>query len=56
VQVSHEAYLMQTADHSATFKELTANDAKAARVIEMRMHTLQRLQVRPAPCHSHAIL
>jgi dynein regulatory complex subunit 2 len=44
-EVSHDAYLMQTADHSATFRELTKNDGRAARVIEMRMHKLQRLQV-----------
>lgn len=46
-EVSHEAYVTQTADHSATFRELTANDAQAARVIDMRMHKLQRLQARP---------
>ena len=47
LQVSHDAYLMQTADHAATFKALTATDAQAARVIEARMHRLTRLQARP---------
>jgi hypothetical protein len=49
-EVSHEAYVTQTADHSATFRELTKNDSQAARMIEMRMHKLQRLQVRTSGC------
>jgi hypothetical protein len=45
-EVSHEAYLMQTGEHMATFNALTKTDAQAARVIDMRMRKLQRLQVR----------
>jgi dynein regulatory complex subunit 2 len=44
-EISHDAYLMQTSEHMTTFRELTKTDAKAARVIEMRMRKLQRLQV-----------
>ena len=55
VQVSHEAYLMQTAEHSATFRELSETDSKAARVIETRMHTLLRLQVRASACLQSAL-
>ena len=42
---AHTAYLQSTEQHTNTFRELTKNDAKAARVIEMRMRKLQRLQV-----------
>lgn len=37
---------MQTSEHMATFNALTKTDAQAARVIDMRMRKLQRLQVR----------
>jgi hypothetical protein len=36
---------MQTSEHMATFNALTRTDAQAARVIDMRMRKLQRLQV-----------
>ena len=45
-ELSHEVYMTQTADHSATFRELSAKDAQAARVIDLRLHKLLRLQVR----------
>lgn len=37
--------LLQTSEHMATFNALTKTDAQAARVIDMRMRKLQRLQV-----------
>lgn len=44
-EVSHDAYLMQTSEHMATFTALTKTDAQAARLIDMRLRKLQRLQV-----------
>eukprot|EP00892_Ulva_mutabilis_P004203 jgi/Ulvmu1/2154/UM129_0014.1 len=43
-EVSHDAYLMQTSEHMATFTALTKTDAQAAHLIDMRLRKLQRLQ------------
>jgi hypothetical protein len=42
---AHKAYLESTEHRTQAFKQLTKNDASAARVIEKRMKKLIKLQV-----------
>lgn len=42
---AHKAYLESTEHRTQAFKQLTKNDAQAARVIEKRMKKLVKLQV-----------
>ena len=46
---AHKAYLESTEHRTQAFKQLTKNDASAARVIEKRMKKLIKLQVRVDP-------